>query len=55
MILCVSKFNRENAADVGKTAPGPHFSQADPVMGKIPCQLKPENDPASLWRAVPDR
>jgi hypothetical protein len=23
--------------------------------GKIFCQLKPENDPASLYRAMPDR
>jgi hypothetical protein len=48
MILCVSQFNHENAVDVGKTVPGPHFSQPDPVRGKIPCQFKPENDPASL-------
>jgi hypothetical protein len=44
MILCVSQFYHENAAGVRKTAPSTHLSQPDPVRGKIPCQLKPEND-----------
>jgi hypothetical protein len=49
MILCVSQFNHENAVDVRKTASSPHFSQPDPVRGKIPCRLKPENDNSWPW------
>ena len=44
MILCVSQFYHENAVGLRKTVPSTHFSQPGPVKGKIPCQLKPEND-----------